>query len=124
MRSIPHSLEISFKPALPTSQSKTLQIYFSHQMKIDLTKQIISDPDAIVCLTDKAIINILDSHDTYKLESLVRRLCDLNPNKHYGSGIKILEEVFRKVYSDRTENSEIAQEIDRYIRENKGKNID
>jgi KGK domain len=91
----------------------------------DRSKQIISDTDTIVCLLDKAIIEFLNSHDTYKTKSLFQQLWKLNSTKNSvdNGGLKILEEVLKKVYYNQIENSEIAQKIDNFIKENKNKNF-
>ncbi len=87
----------------------------------DRSEPISPDADAIILLLDEAITESLNSHDTYKVKSLFHQLWKLNHTSGYDNHreIKILEEVLKKVYSNQIENSELAQQIDKFVRENK-----
>jgi KGK domain len=89
----------------------------------DRSKPIIPDADAIISLLDETITKSLNSHDTYKVKSLFHKLWKLNHTNSYDNHreIKILEEVLKKVYCNQIENSELAQQIDKFVRENKDK---
>ncbi len=94
-----------------------------HKIMIDRSKPISPDADAIILLLDETITESLNSHDTYKVKSLFHQLWKLNHTSSYDNHreIKILEEVIEKVYAHGIQNSEIAQQIDKFVRENKNK---
>jgi hypothetical protein len=91
---------------------------------LDRSKQIISDADAIICLLDKKIIESLNSHYTYKAKSLLDQLWKSKSTKSSAnhSEMKLLEKVLEKVYCNQIKNSDLAQEIDKFLKENKNKN--
>jgi KGK domain len=86
------------------------------------SKQLISDVDTVICLSDEAIIESLKYHDTYKAKSLLNQLCKFN----YGESIvtSLLEEVLEKVYHNQSNisNSTLATKIQEFIRKNKSAN--
>jgi KGK domain len=93
---------------------------------IDQSKQVIPDADDIVCLLDEAMIEFLNSHDTYKAKSLFQALWKLNRcNNSNSSTVEILEEVLEKVYHNQSNinNSTLAKKIETFVKENKGMGI-
>jgi Glu-tRNA(Gln) amidotransferase subunit E-like FAD-binding protein len=102
----------------------TPNIFNYYPIMNDLSKQIILGTDTIVCLLDEEIIESLNSHETYKAKSLFNQLWKLDRTESSINldAIEVLEKVLKKVYRNNIENSELAKEIDTFLRSSSDKN--
>jgi KGK domain len=93
-----------------------------YKIMTDRSKQVIPDTDTVVCLLDEAIIEALDYHDTYKIESLAQLLWRLNYSGSNDSmAVTILEEVLKTLYPNQSNinNSALAERIQKFVAQSK-----